>query len=130
MQSAFPLFDDDRVDNVFVNFGPPSQWMKSTDNGANEGLQALIKMDSFDFQIRMLATSSVYHEFAETINTSNKNFFILKDRFSWKKLINKMTTANGGCHLWFLRNPTEMDSSMKPIKNAAEDENGGSWLRI
>ena len=121
--------NDDRVDNVFLHFGPPSKWMISTDSEANEGLDVLMKMDRFDFEIRMLSTSPVYYQFRETITARNSKFIPLKNKITWKKLINIMSTANAGCHLWFSRNPTDMDIKMnKPVKN--DKSESSSWLRI
>ena len=125
LQSAFPFFDEDRVDNVFVNFGPPKHWMNTVSMHANEGLNILSRMERYDFEIRLLATSSVYHEFRETVDKKNKHFLVLKTKLMWKKLINVMMTLNSGSQLWFARNPMEMDAEMNDNK-----EQGGSWLRI
>ena len=64
--------------------------MISTDSEANEGLDVLMKMDRFDFEIRMLSTSPVYYQFRETITARNSKFIPLKNKITWKKLINIM----------------------------------------
>lgn len=125
LQSAFPFFDEDRVDNLFIKFGPPKKWMDTISMHANEGLNILSKMERYDFEIRLLATSSIYHEFRETVNKQNKYFLALKTKLMWKKLINVMMTLNSGCQLWLARNPMEMDAEMGDNK-----EHDGSWLRI
>ena len=125
LQSAFPFFDEDRVDNLFVNFGPPKYWMNTVSMHANEGLNILSRMERYDFEIRLLATSSVYHEFRETVDKKNKQFLVLNTKLMWKKLINVMMTLNSGSQLWFARNPMEMDVEMNDNK-----KQDGSWLRI
>ena len=110
LNSAIPLFDLDLIDNMVVEFGPPSRWMQVLQMGSNEGFTTLKRLGAYEFEIRLLEFSQVYKH----INVQKGNgFAVLKDEKSWRELINAMNTCNCESYLWVTRAPSRLDQDMK-----------------
>ncbi len=117
LQSSYSLFGDKLVDNVVVEFGPPSRWKRALGMSSNEGLELLNKMHGYGFEIRLLAISQVYSEFSKkrVDGDATLHHHELKDMQGWRALINSMNTCNCESYLWFVRNTKEMDADMYRI---------------
>lgn len=109
LQSSYSLFDNDMIDNIVVEFGPPSRWMRALEMDSNEGFRMLEKMKKYDFKIRLLSFSQVFGEFSKSNVVNHRFFHELADLTAFRALINSMNTCNCESYLWLARNPAAMD---------------------
>jgi FkbM family methyltransferase len=109
LQSSYSLLDTDMIDNIVVEFGPPSRWMRALEMDSNEGFRVLQKMQKYDFKIRLLSFSQVFGEFSKSNVVNHRFFHELTDLTAFRALINSMNTCNCESYLWLARNPAVMD---------------------
>ena len=133
LRSAYKLFLVKSVDNVVVEFGPPSRWRRTLNMAPTVGIEVMTEMvNKFSFEIRLL-DSQVYstYDHTKSISTaSNGNYKPISTIKDMEALVAAMAKCDCEAYLWFLRN----DALKAKVRDTSSNGDGisgiFSWLRL
>ena len=115
--SAVPLFRKRIVQMVVVEFGPPSRWKSTLGMGGKDGLDIMVMMEKYQFDIKLL-DSQVYSTYG-----ASGSYATLSGPQDFRRLIDAMTTCDCEAYLAFELN----------LKRPAGDEKSqglSSWQTL
>ncbi len=127
IRSAYKLFNKHLVDNVVVEFGPPSRWRRTLNMAPSVAIKVMTEMtNKYKFDIRLL-DSQVYSHYTASRGTclgSNGCYKPISSLSNMNVLISAMRKCDCEAYLHFAHN-TELKTQI--------DEGIGetfSWLRL
>ena len=127
IRSAYKLFNKHLVDNVVVEFGPPSRWRRTLNMAPSVAIKVMTEMtNKYKFDIRLL-DSQVYSHYTASRGIclgSNGCYKPISSLSNMNVLISAMTKCDCEAYLHFAHN-TELKTQI--------DEGIGetfSWLRL
>ena len=133
LRSAYKLFLVKSVDNVVVEFGPPSRWRRTLNMAPTVGIKVMTEMvNKFSFEIRLL-DSQVYSTYDHTksiSSASNGNYKPISTIKDMEALVAAMAKCDCEAYLWFVHNDA-LEAKVRDTSINGDGISGiFSWLRL